>query len=186
MVLHLVALGRAAAVPGPGGDLAAQAQARECLVRGPVVFGSLMRIVHRLALVLWSRLDVRRWCRCRGRTCPSTQRKPPTCRPLAIPPSLHAAACQAKTPSDGGNGHVRTMNVPRRLETCDASQRLAPDSASAANPGRLISRPIRVGLVCPRTRAHERRPRARHGRSRFQADEIRQRVPVITGASMRE
>jgi hypothetical protein len=39
---------------------------------------------------------VRRSCHCRRRTCPSMKRTPQTCRPLATPRCLRAAACQSR------------------------------------------------------------------------------------------
>jgi hypothetical protein len=119
---------------------------------GPVVFGSFMRIVHRLALVLWSRLMFDDGAVVEVEPARARNTNPrPAARLRFLRPFTRRLA-RAKTPSDVGNGHVRTMNVPRRLETCDASQRLAAGCMGTAMSFSSVGSSTR----CPRDRTARR------------------------------
>jgi hypothetical protein len=56
---------------------------------------------------------------------------------------------RANTPANVGNGHVRAIDVPRRLETCDASQLRGADSASGCESGTSDSQCYRGWLPIP-------------------------------------
>ena len=119
MVLHLVAADLAAApVQGPDLALAAQAQAREFPVRGPVVLGSSMRVFHRLALVLWRRLMFDDGAVLDPEPAGACNAHSRCAAAVGLFCAVTGRLAGAKTPTDVRNRHVRAMNLLRRLETC--------------------------------------------------------------------
>ena len=92
---------------------------------GSVVLGSSMRIVHGLALVLWSRLMFDDGAVVDVEPARARNANPRCATRLRFLRPFTRRLARAKTPSDVGNGHVRSMNVLRGLETCEAVRRLA-------------------------------------------------------------
>jgi hypothetical protein len=100
---------------------------------GAVVFESSMRIVHGLALVLWSRLMFDDGAVVNVEPARAHNANPRRATRLRFLGPFTRRLARAKTPTHVGNGHVRVMNVLRRLETLK--------QATASPPTRCASRP---------------------------------------------